>query len=137
VNKRSAKRDPMIVITGSCQNFEEERKKIIDFLGELELGAKMKVECQCYSTGISMGWEFFELCLDPDIVYALYSIFPDIQKEEGSMMEQQFVHWISKQFKRRKMEFFLKLSDVPSEKASGFRLDPENYRDDKLLEELK
>jgi hypothetical protein len=127
----------MIVITGSCQNFDKERVKIIEIVDELKWGAKMKAEYQCYSTGISMGWEFFELCLDPELVYSLISIFPDMQKEEGAMLEQQFVHWLSKQFKKRKLEYFLKLNDVPHEKTSGFRLDPDNYRDDGLLEEWR
>ncbi|MGE5661296.1 MAG: hypothetical protein ACM3X1_03515 [Ignavibacteriales bacterium] len=137
MNRIPAKRDPVIVITGSCQNFEKERSKIIKFIGDLELGAKTKVEYQCYSTGISMGWEFFELCLDPDLVYSLFSIFPDMKKEEGTMAEQQFVHWLSKQFKKRKLEYYLKLNDVPREKVSGFRLDPNKYRDDSLLEEWR
>jgi len=84
-----------------------------------------------------MGWEFFELCLDPDLVYSLFSIFPDMEKEEGSILEQQFVHWLAKQFKKRKLEYYLKLNDVPREKTSGFRLDPDNYRDYSLLEEWR
>ena len=47
-----------------------------------------------------MGWEFFELCLDPDLVYSLFSI-SGYEKEEGSMLEQQFVHWLSKQFEAK------------------------------------
>jgi hypothetical protein len=127
----------MIVITGSCQNFDKERVKIIEIVDELKWGVKSEAEYQCYSTGISMGWEFFELCLDPELVYSLFSVFPDMQKEEGAMLEQQFVHWLSKQFKKRRLEYFLKLNDVPHEKTSGFRLDPDSYRDDGLLEEWR
>jgi hypothetical protein len=137
LNRIPAKRGPVIVITGSCQNFEEERSRIIKFIGDLEIGAKTKIEYQCYSTGVSMGWEFFEICLDPELVYSLFSIFPDLKKEEGSMLEEQFVRWLSKQFKRRKLEYYLKLNDVPREKTSGFRLDPNYYRDDNLLEEWR
>jgi hypothetical protein len=53
------------------------------------------------------------------------------------MLEQQFVHWLSKQFKKRKLEYYLKLNDVPREKTFGFRLDPNSYRDDSLLEEWR
>jgi hypothetical protein len=60
-----------------------------------------------------------------------------MKKEEGSMLEQQFVHWLSRQFKKRKLEYYLKLNDVPRERTSGFRLDPNNYRDDSLLEEWR
>jgi len=35
------------------------------------------------------------------------------------------------------LEYFLKLSDVPYEPTSGFRLDPEYYRDDSELEKLR
>lgn len=127
----------MVVISGSCQNFEKERGKIVKFIGDLEMGAKAKVEYQCYSTGITMGWEFFELCLDPDLVYSLFDIFPDMKKEEGSILEEQFVSWLSKQFKKRKLEYYLKLNDLPCESTSGFRLDPNVYRDENLLEEWR
>lgn len=137
LNRIPARRAPVVVITGSCQNFEKEREKIVKFIGDLEMGAKSKVEYQCYSTGVTMGWEFFELCLDPDLVYSLFSIFPDMKKEEGSILEEQFVNWLSKQFKKRKLEYYLKLNDVPHESTSGFRLDPNVYRDESLLEEWK
>jgi hypothetical protein len=53
------------------------------------------------------------------------------------MVEQQFVLWISKQLKKRNLEYYLKLSDVPYDYTQGFRLDPENYRDDSELEKLR
>ena len=52
------------------------------------------------------------------------------------MLEQQFVHWLSKQF-RSEARILFELNDVPRERASGFRLDPNNYRDDSLLEEWR
>jgi len=58
-------------------------------------------------------------------------------KEEGSMIEQQFVLWFGRQLRRRKLEYHLKLSDVPYESTSGFRLNPEYYRDEKELEDLR
>jgi hypothetical protein len=60
-----------------------------------------------------------------------------VQKEEGIMIEQQFVFWLSKQFRNRtKSEYHLKLIDVPHENTRGFRLNTENYRYDSELEEL-
>ena len=67
----------------------------------------------------------------------LLEVHPDIRKEEGNMVEQQFVLWISKQLKKRNLEYYLKLSDVPYDYTQGFRLDPENYRDDSELEKLR
>jgi len=70
-------------------------------------------------------------------VERLLEVHPDIRKEEGHMIEQQFVLWISKQLKKRNLEYYLKLSDVPYDHTHGFRLDPENYRDDSELEKLR
>ncbi len=53
------------------------------------------------------------------------------------MIQQQFVLWLSKQLKKKKMEYYLKLSDVPYQSANGFRLNPDYYRDDKELEKLR
>jgi hypothetical protein len=39
--------------------------------------------------------------------------------------------------KKSKLEYYLKLSDVPHEHAKGFRLDPDAYRDDSELEKLR
>jgi hypothetical protein len=49
------------------------------------------------------------------------------------MLKQQFVHWLLGNKKRNRVLF--ELNDVPRERTSGFRLDPNNYRDDSLLEE--
>ena len=68
----------------------------------------------------------------------LLEVHPDIQSEEGIMIEQQFVFWLSKQFRNRtKSEYYLKLSDVPYENTRGFRLNPENYRYESELEGLR
>jgi hypothetical protein len=63
--------------------------------------------------------------------------FPEISDEEGITFEQRFVLWLTKQFKRRNLDYHLKLSDIPYENTKGFRLDPNNYRDDSLLEDLR
>jgi hypothetical protein len=127
----------MIVIAGSCLHFEQERQKIMEFIGELEWGAHTKSKFECSSTGSAMGWEFFQIYFDPDFIEKLIEVHPDIEKEEGHMIEQQFVLWLSKQLKKKKMEYYLKLSDVPYESTNGFRLNPDYYRDDKELEKLR
>jgi hypothetical protein len=127
----------MIVISGSCLHFEKERQKIMEFIGELEWGAHTKSKFECSSTGSAMGWEFFQIYFDPDFIEKLIEVHPDIEKEEGHMIEQQFVLWLSKQLKKKKMEYYLKLSDVPYESTNGFRLNPDYYRDDKELEKLR
>ena len=96
------------MITGSCQNFEKERGKIIKFIGDSELGAKTKVEYQCYSTGISMGWEFFELCLDPDLVYSLFSIFPDMKKKKVQCWSSSLSTGFPSSLRSEKLEYYLR-----------------------------
>ena len=127
----------MIVIAGSCLHFEKERQRIMEFIGELEWGAHTKSKFECSSTGSAMGWEFFQIYFDPDFIEKLIEVHPGIEKEEGHMIEQQFVLWLSKQLKKKKMEYYLKLSDVPYESTNGFRLNPDYYRDDKELEKLR
>lgn len=109
----------------------------MEFIGELEWALHAKSQCECSSTGKAMGWDFFQLYFDPFFVESLLEVYPDIQKEEGSMIEQQFVLWFGRQLNRRKLEYHLKLSDIPYESTSGFRLNPEYYRDEKELEELR
>lgn len=109
----------------------------MEFIGELEWGAHIKSKCECSSAGSAMGWDFFQLYFDPDFIEKLLEIHPDIEREEGHMIEQQFVLWLSKQLKKKKMEYYLKLSDVPYEMTNGFRLNPDYYRDDRELEKLR
>jgi hypothetical protein len=84
-----------------------------------------------------MGWEFFQIYLDPEFVGKLLDIYPDIRKQEGNDIEQRFVLWLNKQMKKAKLEYYLKLDDVPREVTRGFRLNPEAYRDDSELEKLR
>ncbi len=128
---------PMIVISGSCIKFDKEREKIMNYIGELEWGVHTKSNFECSSSGSALGWDFFQLYFDPEFVERLLEVHPDIRKEEGNMIEQQFVRWISKQLKKRNLEYYLKLSDVPYDNTQGFRLDPDNYRDDSELEKLR
>lgn len=109
----------------------------MEFIGELEWGIHTKSQFECSSTGKAMGWDFFQLYFDPFFIEGLLEVYPEIQKEEGSMIEQQFVLWFDRQLKRKRLEYHLKLSDIPYESTSGFRLNPEYYRDEKELEELR
>lgn len=127
----------MIIVQGSCLDFEKERSKIMDFIGMLELGAHEKGKIECSSSGKALGWDFFYIYIDPEFVSKLLDLYPDIQKQEGIDIEQRFVLWLGKQMKKSKLEYYLKLKDVPRERVSGFRLNPENYRDDGELEKLR
>lgn len=128
----------MIIISGSCIDFEKERPKIMDFIGTLEIATHMKSQCKCYTDGKkTLGWDFFEISLGSDFVEKLRSLYPDIDKQEGNLIEQRFVLWLDKQMKKRKLEYHLKLREIPFEVSKGFRLNPKNYRDDSGLEELR
>lgn len=127
----------MIVISGSCLNFDDERPRIMEFIGELEWGTHTKSDCWVYSTGKALGWEFFQIYFDQSLVEKLIEVYPDIRREEGQTLEQEFVLWLSKQLKKRNMEYYLKLDNIPYQNTAGFRLNPENYRDEKDLEDLR
>jgi cell division protein 48 (CDC48)-like len=128
----------MIIISGSCIDFEKERVKIMDFFGSLELGTHMKSQCQCYTDGKkTLGWDFFEISVASDFVNKLRNLYPDIDKQEGNLFEQRFVLWLDKHMKKKKLEYHLKLREIPFESSKGFRLNPKNYRDDSEFEELR
>jgi|SRR5919107_1303214 hypothetical protein len=128
----------MIIISGSCIDFEKERPKIMDFIGTLEIAIHMKSQCQCYTDGKkTLGWDFFEISVDSDFVEKLRNLYPDIDKQEGNLIEQRFALWLDKQMKKKKLEYHLKLREVPFEVSKGFRLNPKNYRDDSELEKLR
>lgn len=138
MNRRSAEKPPMIVVSGSCVNFEQERPKIIAFLETLEQGARTKGNIECSSVGKKyMGWDFFYIYFDPDFVGALLDLYPDIQKQEANDIENRFVLWLDKQFGKKKLRYNLKLSDVPREQAHGFKLNPEDYRSDDWMEKYR
>lgn len=137
MNRKIAEKPPMIILTGSCINFEKERQKIMEFIGRLEWAVHTKSKCECSQTGQALGWEFFQIYFDPDFVEQVLEVHPEIMKQEGNMIEQRFVLWLNKRLKKEKLEYYLKLSDLPHEKVGGFRLNPENYRDDSELEKLR
>jgi hypothetical protein len=67
----------------------------------------------------------------------LRDVYPDIEKQEAGTLEERFALWMNKQLNRIKLDFHLKLSDVPQEKVGGFRLNPEHFRDKTDLEGLR
>ena len=135
--KKFAEKLPSIVISGSCLNFDKERKKIIELIEYLQFSVSSEINCEVSSNGAALGWDFFNIYFDLSLIEKLIVNFPEISKEEGITLEQQFVLWLTKQFKRRNLDYHLKLNDIPYENTRGFRLDPNNYRDDSLLEDLR
>ena len=110
----------------------------MDFIGGLELAIRTKSQCQCYTDGKkTLGWDFFEISVSSDFVEKLRDLYPDINKQESHTIEQRFVLWLDKQMKKKKLEYHLKLREVPFEVSKGFRLNPKNYRDDSELEKLR
>jgi hypothetical protein len=129
----------VFVLSGSCIDFEKERPKIMHFITTLESAARSQSKCKCYSDGKkALGWDFFLLELDETFVDKLRELYPDIQKQEAGSVEERFALWLNKQLKKMvKIDYHLKLSDVPHEKTSGFRLNPEHFRDKSNLEDLR
>lgn len=109
----------------------------MEFIGTLEWGAHEKGKIECSSSGKALGWDFFYIYFEPDFVEKLLDLYPEIQKQEGNDVEQRFVLWLGKQMKKSKLEYYLKLKDVPHQGVGGFRLNPENYRDDSDLEKQR
>ena len=135
--RKFAEKPPSIVISGSCLNFDKERKRIIELIEYLQFLVSSEINCEVSSNGAALGWDFFNIYFDLSLMEQLIENFPEISEEEGITFEQRFVLWLTKQFKRRNLDYHLKLSDIPYENTKGFRLDPNNYRDDSLLEDLR
>lgn len=128
---------PTLMISGSCINFDKERIRIIEHINELELISHTKTNYEVSSEGSSLGWDFFRIYFEQNFVERISEIFPEMQKEVGVALEQRFVIWLSKRFKKRKLDYYLKLEEIPYEKTLGFRLDPENYRNEEDLVDLR
>lgn len=130
--------EPSILISGCCIDFETERPKIMHSLGDLELKVHDKDKFKCYSDGKkTLGWDFFRISFPIEIVEKILQIHPEIDKHEGITLEHRFVIWLSDRMKRRKLEYHLKIIEIPFESVSGFRLDPKNYHDSNELNNLK
>lgn len=138
MHKKYADKKPMVLISGSCLNFKIERNAIMELIGELEWGAHYESKCECSADGKKvMGWDFFHIYMETEFIMELTQIFPKILKEEGITIEQQFVLWLEKQFQKRKKNYYLKLVEVPFEQSKGFRLNPDHYRTEDNLQDLR
>lgn len=109
----------------------------MEFIGSLEWSVHSKGHCECSSNGKALGWEFFSIYFEPEFVEKLLDVYPDIQKQEGNDIEQRFVLWLGRQMKKSRLQYYLKLGDVPREQTKGFRLNPDAYRDDSEMEKLR
>ena len=130
--------EPRLLISGCCINFEKERDKIMDYLSSLEMETHVANACKCYSEGKkTLGWDFFIVSIPLQILDKLAEIHPEINKNEGTTLEQRFILWLSGRMRSRKLEYHLKLSEIPYESVNGFRLNPKNYHDPNEMNNLK
>lgn len=138
MNRRPADTSSLIIVSGSCVNFDEQRHQIVEALHVLEMGIRKKGGIGCSSAGKKyLGWDFFYLYFSPEIVNALIDLYPNISQQEANTIEESFVLWLDNQFVKRNLKYNLKLVDIPSEKTHGFKLDPENYRSDDWMENYR
>ncbi len=135
--KKMLKNHQLVLVSGSCLNFRKEREYILELVGELEWGCHYQSKFECSSVGKTMGWDFFNLYFEMEFITALSQVHPKMLKEEGNILEQQFLLWLEKQFKRMKKEYHLKLVETPYEVSKGFRIDPESYRTEETLWDLR
>lgn len=128
-----------IIITGSCLDFEKERPKIEEFLKLLENEVHLSHNyCKCYANGKkTLGWDFFDIAVDLRLVQRLIEIHPEIDKQEAASLEERFALWLHAKIKKRKLDYHLKISEVPYEAVSGFRLNPNDFRNKEDMENLR
>jgi len=128
-----------IIITGSCLDFEKERPKIAEFLKLLENEVHLNHDyCKCYANGKkTLGWDFFDIAIDLRLVQRLIEIHPEINKQEAASMEERFALWLHAKVKKRKLDYHLKIREIPYEAVSGFRLNPNDFRNKEDMENLR
>jgi hypothetical protein len=128
-----------IIVNGSCIDFEKERPKIMEFLKSLEKEIHSDTNYfKCYSSGKrTLGWDFFEISIDSRLVQKLTEIHPEINKQEAISLEERFVLWLHAKIKKKKLDYHLKLSELPYESVIGFRLNPNDYRDIDDMENMR
>jgi len=127
-----------LLISGSCIDFENQRHKIMDYLDTLAMEVHMENDCMCYSEGKkTLGWDFFQISFPLHLVEKIQQIHPEIDKHEGNTLEERFVIWLSERMKKKQLEYHLKISEIPYEAVSGFRLDPKNYQNANDRDDLK
>jgi hypothetical protein len=128
-----------IIITGSCPNFEIERPKIMEFLKSLEKEVHLNHNyCKCYANGKkTLGWDFFDISVDLRLVQRLIEIHPEIDKHEAATLEERFALWLHSKFKKTKLDYHLKVREIPYEAVKGFRLNPNDFRNKEDMENLR
>jgi hypothetical protein len=128
-----------IIITGSCLDFEKERPKIMEFLKLLENEVHLNHNyCRCYTNGKkTLGWDFFDIAVDLRLVQKLIEIHPEIDKQEATSLEERFALWLHAKIKKRKLDYHLKVREIPYEAVSGFRLNPNDFRNKEDMENLR
>lgn len=128
-----------IIINGSCVNFDKERPKIMEFLGALQKEVHMdSIYCKCYANGKkTLGWDFFHIALDLRLVQRLIEIHPEINKQEAASIEERFVLWLYAKFRKRKLDYHMKVSEIPYESVTGFRLNPNDFRNIEDMESMR
>lgn len=128
-----------IIITGSCLDFEKERPKIVEFLKLLENEVHLNHDyCKCYANGKkTLGWDFFDIAIDLRLVQRLIEIHPEINKQEAASLEERFALWLHAKIKKRKLDYHLKIREIPYEAVSGFRLNPNDFRNKEDMENLR
>ena len=128
-----------IIITGSCLDFEKERPRIVEFLKLLESEVHLSHDyCKCYTNGKkTLGWDFFDIAVDLRLVQKLKEIHPEIDKQEAASMEERFALWLHAKIKKRKLDYHLKVREIPYEAVSGFRLNPNDFRNKEDMENLR
>ena len=128
-----------IIINGSCINFDKERPKIMEFLGSLQKEVHMdSIYYKCYANGKkTLGWDFFHVALDLRLVQRLIEIHPEINKQEAASIEERFVLWLYAKFRKRKLDYHMKVSEIPYEAVTGFRLNPNDFRNIEDMESMR
>jgi hypothetical protein len=128
-----------IIITGSCLDFEKDRPKIVEFLKLLENEVHLNHDyCKCYANGKkTLGWDFFDIAVDLRLVQRLIEIHPEINKQEAASLEERFALWLHAKIKKRKLDYHLKIREIPYDAASGFRLNPNDFRNKEDMENLR
>jgi Cell division protein 48 (CDC48), N-terminal domain len=128
-----------IIITGSCPNFEIERPKIMEFLKSLEKEVHLNHNyCKCYVNGKkTLGWDFFDIAVDLRLVQRLIEIHPEIDKQEAASLEERFALWLHAKIKKTKLDYHLKVREIPYEAVKGFRLNPNDFRNKEDMENLR
>lgn len=128
-----------IIISGSCIDFERERPKIVEFMRSLQKEVHLDNNYfKCYTSyKKTLGWDFFEISVDLVLVQRLIEIHPEINKQEATTLEERFVLWLHSKMKKWKLDYHLKVSEIPYESVSGFRLNPNDFRNIEDMENMR